>query len=138
MKVLENLTGPELLNQVYGKYEKSDSKIEFFGRYSQNELEGILNNTMEEKHELERCIKKITNFMKSLKGFSIWKTKKLRNCQEEVLVTRNHVHTIDFQEKTAETIKKELAVSEFQTNFSELMKSKPKYIHINSSAQRPQ
>ena len=96
MKVLENLTGPELLNQVYGKYEKSDSKIEFFGRYSQNELEGILNNTMEEKHELERCIKKITNFMKSLKGFSIWKTKKLRNCQEEVLVTRNHVHTIDF------------------------------------------
>jgi hypothetical protein len=75
-KYPEPIKGPALLSKVYEKYELSKNQTEFFDQYTQSELDDILSGTMEEKHELEKCLRKILNFMRSLKGFSLWKQKK--------------------------------------------------------------
>jgi hypothetical protein len=75
-KYPEPIKGPALLSKVYERYELSKNQTEFFDQYTQSELDDILSGTMEEKHELEKCLRKILNFMRSLKSFSLWKQKK--------------------------------------------------------------
>jgi hypothetical protein len=92
------IKGPKLLSKVYEQYELSKNQTEFFDKYTQSELDDILSGTMEEKYELEKCIRKILNFMKSLKGFSLWKQKRLRedSTLEENIITDAPIHTTDF------------------------------------------
>jgi hypothetical protein len=97
-KYPEPIKGPALLSKVYEKYELSKNQTEFFDQYTQSELDDILSGTIEEKYELEICIKKILNFMKSLKSFSLWKQKRLRGDPnlEENIITDAPIHTTDF------------------------------------------
>lgn len=97
-KYPEPIKGPALLCKVYEQYELSKNQTEFFDKYTQSELDDILSGTIEEKYELEICIQKILNFMKSLKSFSLWKQKRLRGDPnfEENIITDAPIHTTDF------------------------------------------